>query len=138
MSKKLIILVILSFVLIVLLPFSVLAEENEEDLYSGKEFRNPFVESPVVQAEREAEDRPAEAVITFADIRREVPFNLDGIISSGTDRIALINTGDRVELIRGYYSQDGYELISIERDSVIVRNRGFRFRLKIGGEVDER
>ena len=138
MSKKVIILLLLSFVLIFILPFSVLAEENEEDLYSGKEFRNPFVESPVVQAEREAEDRPAEAVITFADIRREVPFNLDGIISSGTDRIALINTGDRVELIRGYYSQDGYELISIERDSVIVRNRGFRFRLKIGGEVDER
>ncbi|ADQ14860.1 hypothetical protein [Halanaerobium hydrogeniformans] len=138
MNKKIIILVILSFVLIFSLPFSVLAEENEKDLYSGKEFRNPFVESPVIQVEREAEERPAEPVITFADIRRELPFNLDGIISSGTDRIALIDVGDRVELVRGYYSKDGYELISIERDSVIVRNRGFRFRLKIGGEVDER
>ena len=138
MSRKVIILIFLSFVLIVLLPVSVLAEENEEDLYSGKEFRNPFVEAPVVQAEREAEERPAEPVITFADIRRELPFNLDGIISSGTDRIALIDIGDRVELVRGYYSKDGYELLSIERDSVIVRNRGFRFRLKIGGEVDER
>jgi hypothetical protein len=42
-----------------------------------------------------------------------------------------------MKLIRGNYKENDYQIISIEKESVIVQNRGFKLRLKIGGEVDE-
>lgn len=142
---------LLIIILIFTLTFSLTAlaqEEDNKDLYEGKEFRNPFLEytepEPVPQQSTAAgsgtadgAQEPQEPVITFEMVRNGLPFNLSGIISSNKERIALLNTGDGTEFIRGYYKEDGYELIDIQGDSVIVRNRGFRLRLKIGGEIDE-
>jgi type II secretory pathway component PulC len=144
---------LLIIILIFTLTFSLTAlaqeeeKENLEELYEGKEFRNPFLEytepEPVPQQSAanagtaSGAQEPQEPVITFEMVRNGLPFNLSGIISSNRERIALLNTGDGTEFIRGYYKEDGYELIDIQADSVIVRNRGFRLRLKIGGEIDE-
>lgn len=134
--------------LIIVLTFSLTAlaqEEDKEDLYEDKEFRNPFVEYEEPEPEQSRADAESgdgaqeqeEPVITFEMVRNELPFKLSGIISSNRERIALLDTGDGTEFIRGYYKEDGYELIDIQGDSIIVRNRGFRLRLKIGGEIDE-
>jgi type II secretory pathway component PulC len=148
MTKKIRPILIITLAIILTFSFTLMAQEEEqEDLYEGKEFRNPFAEyqepEPVPQpgtaaagAGGEAQE-PQEPVITFAMVRDELPFNLSGIISSSDERIALLNTGDGTEFIRDYYKEGGYELIAIQADSVIVRNRGFRLRLKIGGEIDE-
>jgi Tfp pilus assembly protein PilP len=143
---------LLIIILIIILTFSLtaLAQEEKEDLeelYEGKEFRNPFLEytepEPAPQQSSAnagtagGTQEPQEPVITFEMVRNGLPFNLSGIISSNKERIALLNTGDGTEFIRGYYKEDGYELIDIQGDSVVVRNRGFRLRLKIGGEIDE-
>ncbi len=144
-------------ILIISLVFSMTAlaqEEDNEELYEGKEFRNPFLEykepEPVPQPDDDAaasgnedaqtmdgSEEPPEPVITFEMVRNGLPFNLSGIISSNKERIALLNTGEGTEFVRGYYKEAGYEVIDIQGDSVIVRNRGFRLRLKIGGEIDE-
>lgn len=139
--------------------FSVLAQNQNGEIYSGKEFRNPFVEyiDPVpempvesnsVQAEEQSDNqtqntaaeqnrKPAPPKITVEDVRRELPFSLNGIISSNKEKVALLNTGGSMKLIRGNYKENDYQIISIEKESVIVQNRGFKLRLKIGGEVDE-
>ncbi len=148
MVKKTNFLFIIILVLILTFSLTALAQENKSDFYEGKEFRNPFIEyqkpEPVPQQNNNADtgDTAAaqirkEPIITFEMVRNGLPFNLSGIISGKTERIALLKTGDGTEFIRGYYNKNGYELIEIRQDSVIVRNRGFRIRLKIGGEIDE-
>lgn len=141
MTEKIRPILIIVLAIILTVSFTVMAQEEEkEDLYEDKEFRNPFVEyqEPEPQKEKDDAETEEEPAITFAKVREELPFNLSGIISRSDDeRIALLNTGEGTELIRGYYEVDNYELIAIQADSVIVRNRGFRLRLKIGGEIDE-
>jgi type II secretory pathway component PulC len=142
----------LIFILIIILSFiistSVFAENINEKIYSGKEFRNPFTDTLAPKPETAAgsneatnvdqvNQRPVQPQLTFADIKNQIPFSLNGIISSNRERVALLNTGVNVELIRGNYQKDGYKIIAIEKDSVIVENRGFKLRLKIGGEIDE-
>lgn len=155
-DKSLVIFII--FLLTIFFSFSVLAQNKNGEIYSGKEFRNPFVEfiEPVpeppaennnAQVEQQADNqaqntggnvrRPAPPKITVEDVKRELPFSLNGIISSNREKVALLNTGGSVEFIRGNYQRDGYQIISIEKESVIVQNRGFKLRLKIGGEIDE-
>ncbi|PUU87466.1 hypothetical protein [Halanaerobium sp.] len=159
MNKKFIFLLVLLISSITILSFTVSAEDKNEKLYSEKEFRNPFVEyvEPVPEPPAEDNDeqaeqqtgnqaqnnvqrvnsRPAPPKITVEDVKNGLPFSLNGIISSNRERVALLNTGVNVELIRGNYQKDGYKIIAIKKDSVIVENRGFKLRLKIGGEIDE-
>ncbi|SHM23966.1 hypothetical protein [Halanaerobium congolense] len=148
MDKKILI-SILIIILILISSASVFAENINDKIYSGKEFRDPFTDildpEPETTAESSTENnvdqvvnqRPVQPKLTFADIKNQLPFSLDGIISSNRERVALLNTGVNVELIRGSYQKEGYKIITIEKDSVIVENRGFKLRLKIGGEIDE-
>ena len=161
MKNRFLLILIIAVVVLTLTSVSVLAETKNEEIYSGKEFRNPFVEyidpepepEPAPETESEANDnsaagqssnnegresqRPAPPRITIEDVKSELPFSLNGIISSNKTKVALLNTGGNVEFIRGSYQQEGYQITSIEKESVIVTNRGFRLRLKIGGEIDE-
>jgi type II secretory pathway component PulC len=163
-----ILIILLIFIFIFLNSISVLAETTKQEIYSGKKFRNPFVEfadpEPVpeepAKSETETEENgeenqlnsndsaendsaqaqkqePELPRITAEDIKRELPFSLSGIISSNKEKVALLSTGGNVEFIRGNYEQNGYQIIAIEKESVIVQNRGVKLRLKIGGEVDE-
>ena len=146
MVKKNNFIIFILAILLIVLTTTVLAQEiDNEILYEDKEFRNPFIEyqepepqpPPTQGGNNAANAEPEEPVITFEMVRNELPFSLSGIISSNKERIALLNTGEGTQFIRGYYKEDGYELIAIQGESVIVRNRGFRLRLKIGGEIDE-
>ena len=146
MAKKIEFTIFILTIFLIISVTSVLAQDiDTEILYEDKEFRNPFIEyqepapqPPPTQGGNNAADaEPEEPVITFEMVRNELPFSLSGIISSNKERIALLNTGEGTQFIRGYYKEDGYELIAIQGESVIVRNRGFRLRLKIGGEIDE-
>jgi type II secretory pathway component PulC len=82
--------------------------------------------------------QPAEPVITFADIKSGVPFRLDGIITSGSNRIAVVDTGKGVEFVHSSFEKNSYYISAINQDSIIVNNRGFTFQLMIGGEINER
>ncbi|PUU86571.1 MAG: hypothetical protein CI947_2448 [Halanaerobium sp.] len=151
--------ILIIFLIMLFFSFSVLAQNQNGEIYSGKEFRNPFVEyiepapeppeeDSSSQAEQEADIQaqntavnvrkpPAPPKITVEDVKRELPFSLNGIISSNREKVALLNTGGSVEFIRGSYQKEGYQITAIEKDSVIIENRGFKLRLKIGGEIDE-
>jgi Tfp pilus assembly protein PilP len=137
-----------SILLLLVFSFSVIAqediEENEERI-----FRNPFVEyvDPAEAAANNAAQgitvnnetgQRTVPIITFEDIKMGIPFRLAGIITSGNDRIAVVNSGDGVEFVRGRYEKNNYIISAISQDSVTVKNRGYTFQLKIGGEINER
>lgn len=136
-----------SILLLILFSFSVMAQETEED--EERTFRNPFVEyvDPAEAAANNAAQggtannetaQRTEPVITFEDIKMGIPFRLAGIITSGNDKIAVVNSGDGVEFIRGRYEKNNYIISAINQDSITVKNRGFTFQLRIGGEINER
>ncbi|MGM0502699.1 MAG: hypothetical protein ACQERJ_09220 [Bacillota bacterium] len=133
-----------SILLLLIFSFNVMAQEDAED-NEERTFRNPFVEY-VDPAEKAAEDaaanngtgQRAEPVITIDDVKSGIPFRLAGIITSGNDRIAVVNSTDGVEFIRGSYERDNYVISAISQDSITVKNRGFTFQLRIGGEINER
>jgi len=135
--NKLILLTLI--ILLILFSFNVLAQEDEEE-NEERIFRNPFVEyvDPAEAAANNGTGQRAEPVITFADIKDGIPFRLDGIITSGNDRIAVINSSDGVEFIRGRYEKNNYIISAISQDSITVQNRGFTFQLRIGGEINDR
>jgi len=133
-----------SILLLLIVSFSAMAqediEENEERI-----FRNPFVEyvdpaeaaannAAKGNAASNAEGERTEPVITIEDIKSGIPFRLTGIITSGNDRIAVLNTVDGVEFIRGRYEKNNYIISAISQNSITVKNRGFTFQLRIGGE----
>ncbi|MFW5737163.1 MAG: hypothetical protein ACOCXB_07440 [Halanaerobium sp.] len=148
--KNKFLLIILIAIFIFTINFPISAENKNEDLYSGNNFRNPF-EEYTEPAESEAEDGEGEeseadddqnqnsdsAALSIEDIKTELPFSLNGIISSNREKVALLNTGDNVEFVRGSYEKEGYRVTSIEKNSIVVEKRGFKLRLKIGGEIDE-
>lgn len=136
------------FFLIFSFSLPLLAQENEEET-EERAFRNPFVEYAEPAPENNSNDNSnnsgndnsaqrAEPVITFEDIKSELPFQLDGIITSGTNRIAVVDTGDGVEFVRSSFEKDNYYISAINQDSIIINNRGFTFQLRIGGEINER
>jgi len=137
-----------SILLLLVFSFSVIAqediEENEERI-----FRNPFVEyvDPAEAAANNAAQgitvnnetgQRTVPIITFEDIKMGIPFRLAGIITSGNDRIAVVNSGDGVEFVRGRYEKNNYIISAISQDSITVQNRGFTFQLRIGGEINDR
>ena len=141
-----------SILILLIFSFNVIAQEDTEE-NEDRIFRNPFVEyvdpaEVAAAANNEAQASTAnnetgqraepEPVITFADIKGGIPFRLDGIITSGNDRIAVINSADGVEFIRGRYEKNNYLISAISQDSITVKNRGFTFQLRIGGEINER
>ncbi|TDP96956.1 hypothetical protein C7957_10651 [Halanaerobium saccharolyticum] len=138
-----------SILLFLIFSFSLplLAQENEEET-EERVFRNPFIEyvepAPANNSNTSSTNpgnnttQRAEPVITFADIKSGLPFQLDGIITSGTNRIAIVDTGDGVEFVRSSFEKDNYYISAINQDSIIVNNRGFTFQLRIGGEINER
>ena len=137
-----------SILLLLIFSFNVLAQDNEEE-NEERIFRNPFVE--YVEPAPEPANNPNnsnsnsdnnsqrnEPVITFADIKSGIPFSLDGIITSGNNRIAVVDTGDGVEFVRSSYEKNNYYISAINQNSITVNNRGYTFRLRIGGEINER
>lgn len=153
MSKNKKIILLASILILLIFSFNVLAQEENGEENEKRVFRNPFVE--YVEPAPEPSNNPNnsnsnsgntdnnnnqrnEPVITFADIKSGVPFRLDGIITSGNNRIAVVDTGDGVEFVRSSYEKDNYYISAINQDSITVNNRGFTFRLRIGGEINER
>ena len=137
-----------SILILIFFSFNVLAQDEVEET-EEREFRNPFIE----YAERAAGTanntnnnnqgnnntaQRTEPVITFEDIKSGVPFRLDGIITSGNKRIAIVDTGDGVEFVSSSFEKNNYYIAAINQDSIIVNNRGFTFQLRIGGEINER
>lgn len=151
MNKKLIL--IFSIILIITLNFSVLAANNEK-LYSGKKFRDPFAEykEPVVEekdlqnnnslnentaANGQTTVNPTRTRITVEDVKKGIPFSLNGIISSQNNKVALLNTGTEVEIIQRNYEYNDYKVTAVETNSIVIENYGFKLRLNMGGKVDE-
>lgn len=131
--------IIISLLLILIFSISASAEKTNEEMYQDMSFRNPFVDYVEPQPEPEpGSGREQENIITFEDVKNGLPFKLNGIITSDKQRIAIVDTGDGVKFIRNYYEQDGYKITSIYADGILVQNRGFNIRLKIGGEIDEK
>lgn len=140
-----------SILLLLIFSFSVMAQEDAEE-NEERTFRNPFVEyvDPAEKAAEAAQNteqgnaggnaagQRAEPVITIEDIKSGIPFRLSGIITSGNDRIAVLNTVDGVEFIRGRYEKNNYIISAISQNSITVKNRGFTFQLRIGGEINDR
>jgi len=137
-----------SILLLLIFSFNVIAQEDTEE-NEERIFRNPFVEyvDPAEAAATNAAQgstannetgQRTEPVITFEDIKMGIPFRLAGIITSGNDRIAVVNSGDGVEFIRGRYEKNNYIISAISQDSITVKNRVFTFQLRIGGEINER
>ncbi|MFW6028875.1 MAG: hypothetical protein ACOCRO_01335 [Halanaerobiales bacterium] len=149
-------LILLSILFLLIFSFNALAQNDEEN--EERTFRNPFVEYVEPEPENNSNNNSnndnnsnnsnnsensntaqrTEPAITFEDIKSELPFQLDGIISSGSKRIAIVDTGDGVEFVRSSFEKNNYKISAINQDSIIINNRGFTFQLKIGGEINER
>jgi len=131
--------IIISLLLILIFSISTSAEKTNEEMYQDMSFRNPFIDYVEPKPEPEPGSREEqENIITFEDVKNGLPFKLNGIITSDKQRIAIVDTGDGIKFIRNYYEKDGYKITSIYADGILVQNRGFNIRLKIGGEIDEK
>lgn len=156
MTKRLLLLVLI-IIFSTFISIAVSAENINQELYSGKQFRNPFIEYEEPAAEKEekiknnevnspeekktinnnqkqSSDRPQR---TTQDFKKSIPFSLNGIISSQNNKVALLNTGTKVEVVQKNYEYRGYRIIAVEKTSIIVENNVFKFRLKMGGKIDE-
>ena len=145
-------LLIASILILLLFSFSVLAQDGNEEETEERTSRNPFIDyvepAPANNPNNNSSSNSgnsnnntaqrAEPVITFEDIKSGIPFSLDGIITSGNNRIAVVDTGEGVEFVRSSFGKNNYYIAAINQDSIIVNNRGFTFQLRIGGEINER
>jgi type II secretory pathway component PulC len=134
--------ILFASILLLVFSFNTAAQENGEN-QGEKTFRNPFVEyvETVPKAESDSNKTAAqrsEPVITLEDIKRGVPFRLDGIITSGSKKVAVVYTGDGVEFIRESFQKNNYYISAVNQDSITIKNRGFTFQLRIGGKINER
>lgn len=127
--------VLITFIFILLCSIPISAEKTNEEMYSNMPFRNPFLEYVEPQQEPEKEK---EKIITFEDVKREIPFKLNGIIANQKEKIALIDTGSGVEFISNFFEKNGYQITEVYNDGIFIKNRGFQFYMRIGGEINER
>jgi hypothetical protein len=151
-------------IIILFISFPVLAAKTNKELYPNNQFRNPFVkhveevEKKEMKIEEAAEQETAannsdsisknntnsdqnnaEQVRTyqFEEIIRGIPFSLNGIIKSNNKNLALINNSSGTNFVNQYYQENNYLITQINESGIIISSRGFRFRLTIGGEIDE-
>lgn len=156
MTKRLLLLILI-IIFIIFSSTTVSAENINQELYSGKKFRNPFVEyeEPAVIEEENLQNNEVNSSedsitinsyqnqdfkrpqITTEDLKRRIPFSLNGIINTQNNKTALLNTGTKVEIIKKNYEYNGYRVTAVKENSVIVEYNGLKFRLNIGGKVDE-
>ena len=143
--------ILFAFILLLVFSFNTAAQENNEQ--QEKTFRNPFVEYVEPTQTKSVSNAGAnnsqtdtanaaaqrqEPIITLEDVKRGVPFRLDGIITSGSKKVAVVYTGDGVEFIRESFQKDNYYISAVNQNSITIKNRGFTFQLRIGGEINER
>lgn len=155
------------FIIIILfISFPALAAKTNKELYPNNKFRNPFVKY-VEEVEKEEKEMKAEETAEqedvvnnsvsisdkstnsdqnnleqnrayqFEEVIRGIPFSLNGIIKSNNKNLALINNGSGTNFVNQYYQENNYLITQINESGIIISNRGFRFRLTIGGEIDE-
>jgi Tfp pilus assembly protein PilP len=151
-------------IIILFISFPVLAAKTNKELYQNSQFRNPFVkyeeevEEKEMSAEKAAEKETAvnnsdsisesstksdqnyseqNRVYRFEEVIRGIPFSLTGIIKSNNKNLALINNSSGTNFVNQYYQENDYLITQINESGIIISSKGFRFRLTIGGEIDE-
>lgn len=157
-NKKIVFLIII----ILFISFPALAAKTNKELYPNNQFRNPFVKHVEEEQETKTEESTEkEDVINnsasisedmtnsdqndleqnrayqFEEVIRGIPFSLNGIIKSNNKNLALINNSSGTNFVNQYYQEDDYLITQINESGIIISSRGFRFRLTIGGEIDE-
>lgn len=151
------------FIIIILfISLPVLAAKTNKELYPNNQFRNPFVKHVEEEQEMESEESKVKEDIVnnsasisgnknnsdqnsleqnrayqFEEVIQGIPFSLNGIIKSNNKNLALINNGSGTNFVNQYYQEDDYLITQINESGIIISSRGFRFRLTIGGEIDE-
>lgn len=154
-------------IIILFISFPALAAKTNKELYPNNQFRNPFIkyveevekeEEKEIKAEETAEqedvvnnsvsisdkstnrdqnDLEQNRSYQFEEVIRGIPFSLNGIIKSNNKNLALINNSSGTNFVNQYYQENNYLITQINESGIIISNRGFRFRLTIGGEIDE-
>lgn len=157
-NKKIAVLIII----ILFISFPALAAKTNKELYPNNKFRNPFVKHVEEEQEMKTDESiEKEDVINnsasisenmtnsyqnnleqnrdyqFEEVIRGIPFSLNGIIKSNNKNLALINNSSGTNFVNQYYQENNYLITQINESGIIISNRGFRFRLTIGGEIDE-
>lgn len=157
-NKKIAVLIII----ILFISFPALAAKTNKELYPNNKFRNPFVKHVEEEQETKTDESiEKEDVINnsasisenmtnsyqnnleqnrdyqFEEVIRGIPFSLNGIIKSNNKNLALINNSSGTNFVNQYYQENNYLITQINESGIIISNRGFRFRLTIGGEIDE-
>ena len=151
-------------IMILFISFPVLAAKTNKELYPDNQFRNPFVryEEETKKAETEISEESEQEVeeknsnttsgdnnnrnqnntvtnraYQFEEVIRGIPFSLNGIIKSNNKNLALINNSSGTNFVNQYYQENDYLITQINESGIIISSKGFRFRLTIGGEIDE-
>lgn len=113
------------------------AEEVFDDIaelnYSYKNvFRNPFRDYRV-----RVDEVSREKVLTLAQIKAGVPFEIKGIIGNNYERIAVLNYRGSTRLIREQTDIEGYRIIDIQDNGLLLLYRGIQFKLEMESDIGE-
>jgi len=109
-------------------------EEEGEDVekeisvdYSYRNvFRNPFRQFRQVQSEK---------VLTLAEIKSMVPFEIKGIIGNNYGRLVVIQHQGQTRIIRKKTEIDDFWIIDILEDGLILLYKGVQFKLEMESDI---
>lgn len=136
---------IIFLICLLVISFPASAAEENENLYSNKAFRNPFIkfkedvkeeENKIDEEKKEESPSKENKVYKLEEVISEMPFSLKGIIKSNNKNLALIDSSSGTDFVEKYYQKDDYVITQINKTNIIIFSRGFRFRMIVGGEID--
>ncbi|NLM96284.1 MAG: hypothetical protein GX175_01470 [Halanaerobiaceae bacterium] len=95
-------------------------------------FRNPFRDYRVRVQEVHSEE-----VLTLAEIKARVPFKIQGIIGNNYQRIAVLDYAGKTLLIKKQTEIEGYRIIDILENGLLLLYRGVQFKLEMESDIGE-
>lgn len=93
-----------------------------------RSFRNPF---------RDFRSSRLPDGLTIEAIKSMVPFELKGIIGNNYGRLAVINYRGETRIIRDKTDIDGYWIIDIQENELVIVYEGVQFKLEMESGINE-
>ncbi len=120
---------ILPVLLILYINPSYAEKETEKAIYTYQQnFRNPFSEYTKERVKLKND-------LSIESLKSQLTFKLKGIINYGNNKIAIIDSPQKTRFIKDTYFEEGFKILNIEDDRILIKYQNISFYMMIGGKL---
>ncbi|MFW5962278.1 MAG: hypothetical protein ACOCQR_01565 [bacterium] len=105
---------------------------------SQKKKKSPKIsEEKIEKPSKKPQEKKVEEILTEKMVKKLVPFKINGIIGNESKRFVILDTDNGSQVVESGNVIKEFEIITINKQSVIIEYKGVKTTLEIGDDISE-